>query len=143
MKRSKELINALVEKHNAITNPEISEKLIESIKITPEFGCHQKIVACLVSDILKKLGSEIQVITSDKTLMDLPIGAIVIPISNSNEHNYKIAEPCMQTVDKYRFMRISGSTGNSMKTVDTRLATKDEIRYFFENLIDTDIPYTI
>lgn len=104
-----------------------AEELIQSGK----FGCNTNQVAELVSILL---GEEV---IGKKPSATAPLGfvpgAVIVPLTNPNSHDYKIGVPIYVKVDYSGCVQVDGSRGNHMSCdrSASRPATKDEIISFY------------
>ena len=64
-----------------------------------------------------------------ETKVRFPAFISIVPIGNTNDHDYTIGEPILSFSTGSQFVRINGTTGNSMstRTSEYRLSTRSEI----------------
>ena len=65
----------------------------------------------------------------------VPIGTMLVPISNPNKQNYTLDEPFLVEANANYGLKITGKVGNTIyitKPDVVRKATNDEIDYFFK-----------
>lgn len=98
----------------------------------------KKEIANLVSEIFKELGHEIEIKLIDDHEA-YPWGCCVVPLDNPNGHGYTIGAPVVvmndadEDGDSNECLKFDGRTGDylRLKLPHTRLATEDDIGFFF------------
>ncbi len=107
-------------------------KKFKSILLTRDFGCHKQAVIEILSAIS---GDSLSVEVKSPGLTSLPLVAVV-PLSNTNSHNYKIGVPfitpsnsSVALLENNRAVRLDGTAGNSpeRRKETNRPATAEEI----------------
>ena len=108
-------------------------------KIETEAGCKNDVVRKIFTEIF-----DMRLVKERTRLLQghgikVGVGTVVVPLSNTNDNDYSIGEPCMiLDVDNRQAFQMTGDLGNHLAGVDLadgfiadcRYATRDEIEAF-------------
>lgn len=83
----------------------------------------------IISDLARAMP-----ITKNKKTGNFYPFSLVVPIKNSNSHNYIIGDPILTSTSKTICFTLKGSRGNNINSEDCRYATMEEIDKFFDNV---------
>jgi len=107
---------------------------VQAVLAVQGFGCHTKAVYALTSAVLGE-SIPVPVALGDVALPGILVA--VVPVANTNSHNYPINIPMVvvQHVDGWaKGVRMDGTLGNSLSKVasEYRLATPKQVEDFFK-----------
>jgi hypothetical protein len=122
-------------------NP-LGDKLLRILKVS-DFGCQTKSVIKLVSVLSNVPISYFKELTKDENKVPDFSGIIVIPVANTNSHEYPLHVPVMSRKDYDSYIMITGIKGNHLNSSETRYATDTEIEQYFTGLMAVSDYWTI